>query len=105
MLPDSPPGFYKVPFSYPDPAVAIAEMGEAGFSDISIDDLPILSPVADWDTFTRGIVYGNPLYDELIERGADPEDVRMQIRALLRDAFGDSPTATPIRAYIVTGTA
>lgn len=105
LFPDNPPGFYKVPFSYPDPALAIAEMKDAGFSEISVEDLPIESPVADWESFTRGIVYGNPLYDELIERGADPEDVRMQIRAQLRDAFGDSPTAMLIRAYVVTGTA
>lgn len=84
FFPDDPPQFQRVPFSYPFDPIKDSLVA-TGFSKIQAFVLTIEKEVADLDLFARGIVYGNPLYDQIRSRGkVDPEDVV----AALVEAFG-----------------
>jgi len=60
-FPDDPPGFYRVPFSYPDPAAVRADLAAGGFGEVEHRRVAFEAEVADPARFARGIVYGNPL--------------------------------------------
>ena len=102
IFPQDPPAFYKLPFSYPDPVQIEADLRLAGFSDVVVETVSIDQPVADWNAFTEGIVYGNPLHTELAAReGPDTEQVRSQYKHRLIERFGETPTTMPLLAHVV----
>lgn len=106
FFPSDPPGFYRVPFSYHDAEAVKADMMRGGFQDVAHETLPIQKPVADWEHFGRGLVYGNPLIDEIKNRGGvDPEAVATAITKGLSDALGDVPCTMPIEATVFHGRA
>lgn len=104
LFSDNPPTFYRVPFSYPDPDVVAADMKAAGFEDIDFEPVDIQTPVNSWESFARGIVFGNPLIGEIQARGdTDPEDVRRSFEARCRNIWGDEPASMPISATVFAG--
>jgi ubiquinone/menaquinone biosynthesis C-methylase UbiE len=72
FVPDDPPTFYKVPFSYHDTDEILAALGKAGFVDCNIEELPHEQMIEDPRLLAIGAVHGNPLYFELVDRGIDP---------------------------------
>jgi ubiquinone/menaquinone biosynthesis C-methylase UbiE len=101
FFPDGPPGFYRVPFSYPDLKIVSDDLAAAGFSTIDCFELPIQKDIGDWVAFSRGIVFGNPLIDEIRNRGSvQPEDVADAITAAFRQQFGAEPTSMPLKATV-----
>lgn len=106
FFPDNPPGFYKVPFCYPAADVVMADMEEAGFADISHEVIALQKPVVDAASFARGLVFGNPLLDEIKQRGGvDPEAVVTAIHHGLLQEFGETSPSMPLLATVFTGTA
>lgn len=102
LFPDDPPAFYALPFSYPDADQIQVDLADAGFKEIQLETVRFDQPVADWDVFSRGIVFGNPLSTELAAReGADAEAVRVIIRDRLIERFGEAPTTMPLAAHVV----
>ncbi|MEE8258344.1 MAG: class I SAM-dependent methyltransferase [Sphingomonadales bacterium] len=99
FFPDDPPQFYKMPFSYPDPDVIEADLKASGFSDISIETVNLEQEI-DFPLLARGLIYGNPMFEEIQDRGGDPDEVMAAIEAVLRAEFGD-PGVMPIRALFV----
>ena len=100
-FPTDPPGFYRVPFSYPDPEVVTADISAAGFPSCPVTPMPIEKKVTDWNAFAHGIVYGNPLRDEILSRGGvDPDDVVSSIARAFRENFSEEPTTMPLKATI-----
>ena len=73
FVPEDPPAFYKVPFSYHDTNVLLDSLHAAGFADCNIEHMPHEMALDDPQLLAQGAVYGNPLYFELVERGVDPE--------------------------------
>ena len=103
---DNPPGFYKVPFSYPDPAVVKEDLAEGGFADVTSETLEINQPVSDWAHFAHGLVFGNPLIDEIKNRGrVDADKVARAIENKLREQFGTEPSSMPLKATVYQGRA
>ncbi|MFQ5564319.1 MAG: class I SAM-dependent methyltransferase [Parvularculaceae bacterium] len=101
---DNPPTFYRVPFSYPDPDVVVADIKAAGFENIEFDPVDIQTPVNSWESFARGIVFGNPLIGEILAReNTDPEEVMRSFEARCRGIWGDEPTSMPIKATVFSG--
>jgi len=96
---DDPPEFYKVPFSYNDIDAIRQSLDLAGFADCEIERLPHTQALFDVNLFARGLVDGNPLREELLNRGIDPESVRNRISLALRDQLGES---MPLQAIFVT---
>jgi ubiquinone/menaquinone biosynthesis C-methylase UbiE len=104
FFPDDPPGFYRVPFSYADPETVKADLREAGWADIEHETLPLRKTVTDLDGFVRGIVFGNPLIDEIKQRGGvDAGEVMDAIAEEFRDRLGPEPVTMPLEATVFTG--
>jgi SAM-dependent methyltransferase len=100
-FPDDPPEFYNVPFSYHNVDQVSADLRLAGFKNISHDVIKISKTVTDWTSFAHGLVYGNPLEEEIRKRGGpDPEAVKARIEAAMIDRFGPGPSAMPLEALV-----
>jgi len=98
-----PPGFYRVPFSYHDPDQVKGDLAAAGWVDLEHDTIELRKTVADLAAFARGIVYGNPLIDEIRQRGGvDPDDVVAAIIDRFRKRFGAGPITMPLQATVFT---
>ena len=93
FFPGDPPQFFQVPFGYYEIDPIKESLINAGFSDIKIAVLNIEKDVPDAGAFARGIVYGNPLIDQIRARGGvDPEHVVDALMHVLRREFGDNPS-------------
>lgn len=104
FFPDDPPVFYRVPFSYPDPAIVMADMAAAGFREVTCTTLAIETQVGSWRDFARGIVLGNPLAAEIASRGGvSPDDVIDAVESRYREMWGDEPAKMPLSANVFTG--
>ncbi|HAU22589.1 MAG TPA: hypothetical protein DCS24_08350 [Erythrobacter sp.] len=75
FVPDDPPAFYKVPFSYHDTGEILAALAKAGFVDCHAEELHHELAIEDPALLAQGAVYGNPLFFELADRGIDPDEV------------------------------
>ncbi len=104
FFPENPPGFYRVPFSYHDPNDVKGDLATAGWVDLEHETIALRKTVADLSAFARGIVFGNPLIDEIRQRGGvDPEDVMAAIVDEFRYRFGPAPITMPLQATVFTG--
>lgn len=101
FFPDDPPGFYRVPFSYPDAAIVKRDLSSGGFKNVESEVLDIDQPVSDWAHFAHGLVFGNPLIDEIKNRGGvDANKVARAIENKLREQFGPEPASMPLKATV-----
>lgn len=96
-----PPQFYAVPFS----DYAIDPIKEAliaaGFTDIHVSVVRRDQQVQDFTAFSRGVVFGNPVVDQILQRGGtSPEVVRAAVENALRREFGTEPTTMPMQAIM-----
>ncbi len=90
FFPDDPPGFYKLPFHYHDMDQIREDLTEAGFEEISILQLPLESAIPSPQGFARGLVLGNPLFEEILNRDGDPEAVCTAVAAAIDEQLGSS---------------
>ena len=88
FFPGDPPEFYKVPYGYHD-ADDIKELVlSAGFSGIEIERPAIKSKIESARGFAEGLVFGNPLYQEVIDRGGNPEEVCESLEEMIQEDIG-----------------
>jgi len=85
---DAPP-FMSVPFSYASIDTIKASLQDNGFGELRADVVRLRGPIADFDQFADGQVYGSPIVDQLRARGADPGLLRDEIAKSLQREFGD----------------
>jgi len=103
FFPDDPPGFYLVPFSYHDPQIVRADLQAAGWTMIEHETIALRKTVTDAAAFARGLVFGNPLVEEIRQRdGADADEFVKAIIAEFGDRFGPEPFAMPLEATVFT---
>jgi ubiquinone/menaquinone biosynthesis C-methylase UbiE len=101
FFPSDPPQFYSVPFSYHQIDVIKEALIEAGFTDINVAVVALDKMVRDVAGFARGLVYGNPLVDQIRARGGvDPDQVVDTLAQELRLAFGPDPGRMPLQAIV-----
>jgi SAM-dependent methyltransferase len=99
FFPDDPPGFYKVPFHYGNPADVRADLDAAGWRDVEHETIQLTKTVENPDAFATALVYGNPLIQEIRERGGvDPDEVVAAMRNALQSTFGPTPLDMPLVA-------
>jgi len=91
LFPDDPPPFYEVPFAYHRIDPVREAVSEAGFTDFRAAVLHIEKTVADPAAFARGIIFGNPVVEQIRARGGDPERVAEQIAEMLHGEFRTPP--------------
>jgi ubiquinone/menaquinone biosynthesis C-methylase UbiE len=89
FFPTDPPQFYRVPFGYSMIGPIKKSLIDAGFSRVGVDVVP-LEKKADMSAFARGVVFGNPLSDQIKARGgASCDDVADALTEALRKEFPD----------------
>lgn len=99
LCPDNPPAFYELPFCYNDIDAIKRALDLAGFANCRIEKLAHNQALFDADLFAKGIVYGNPLHQELLERSIEPQAACNRMAEALREELGDS---MPLQAICVT---
>ncbi len=105
FFPADPPQFYQVPFSYHRIDPIKESLIDAGFIDISVAVLGLEKEIVDSALFARGLVYGNPLIDQVRARGGvDPDRVVDALAQALRLEFGPEPGRMPLQAIIFSAT-
>jgi ubiquinone/menaquinone biosynthesis C-methylase UbiE len=105
FFPTDPPQFYNAPFSCHqiDPIKEL--LIDAGFSDIGVAVVALEKAIPDAGVFARGLVYGNPLIDQIRSRGGvAPELVVDAMVQALRHEFGADPGRMPLQAILFSAT-
>ncbi|WP_419831369.1 class I SAM-dependent methyltransferase [Endozoicomonas atrinae] len=97
VFPDDPPGFYRVPFGYHDIDAINASLREAGFTSITAKTLPLRSRILSAELLARGIVFGSPLYEEIVSRNGDLVAIHSRVQKVLESQFGNE---MPIQAIV-----
>jgi len=88
LYPEDPPAFYKVPFSYHDPEEIRESMRIAGFPVVAITPVSFRPKVLSAARFAQGVVFGNPLLEEITNRGGDPETIRDAVAKAIETEVG-----------------
>lgn len=88
FFPADPPQFYKVPFSCHEIDPIKKALIDTGFTDIRIDVITLEKELTDPEALARGLVYGNPLIEQIRTRGGvDSDQVVAAVIKALRQAF------------------
>src|SRR5437762_6306765 len=103
LFPDDPPRFYEVPFAYHRIDPIREAVTEAGFSDFRAEVLQIDKAVPDMAAFARGLIYGNPVVEQIRTRSGDPDQIVDTLSAALRREFGD-PARVPLQVIMFEAT-
>jgi ubiquinone/menaquinone biosynthesis C-methylase UbiE len=88
---DDPPRFYEVPFDYHRLDPVKEAVSEAGFTDFAAAVRHIEKIVADMAAFARGVIYGNPVVEQIRARGGDPDRIVEMVAEAVRRECGDPP--------------
>ena len=97
-FPDDPPGFYKVPFHYGDPNDVLSDLKAGGWQDVQHKTIKLEKQIVDSDAFATALVFGNPLYDEIISRGGSAVEMAEDMRTALYETFAPEPLTMPLQA-------
>jgi len=89
FFPDDPPGFYKVPYGYHETDEIKSLASAAGFSQVTVERAALNARVESAKVFAEGLVFGNPLYEEVIERGGSPAELCSALEETIRHDIGD----------------
>jgi len=97
-FPDDPPPFYRVPFgrSEVDPLRLLIQ--DEGFGEVTVHVVPHESAVGSWTDFADGLILGNPVSDQIRERGGDLDAIKADAVAAFSQEYGDAPATVPIQA-------
>ncbi len=105
LMPTDPPAFMATPFSMSDAHALRSLAGEAGFETVEIDTVVETGHASSATDLAMGLVRGNPLWNQLVERGLDADAFHAQVAATLAAEFGDSPCDSPLSAHVLTARA
>jgi ubiquinone/menaquinone biosynthesis C-methylase UbiE len=97
FFPANPPGFYKVPFGYRDVEVIESAILESGFASVHHEVINLESAIPSARDFATGLVFGNPLAEEIRDRGGDPQQIVTEIAHALESRLGDR---MPLQAIV-----
>jgi len=98
FFPNDPPGFYKVPFNYHDVTVIEAAIAQAGFSQVETQSVHVTSDIPSATEFATGLIFGNPLIEEITSRGGDPEQICSAVAHAIDARLG---RRMPLKALVI----
>lgn len=105
LFPDDPPLFMAVPFAMSDPEALRTLARDAGFHDVRVDTVAVTGEAESAIHLAKGFVRGNPLWNQLHERGVDAEAFEARVTGALARAFGERPCRVPLVAHVLTAIA
>ena len=98
-----PPQFYRVPFSCSQIDPLKEMLLEAGFTGVTASVVSRTKEIADIAAFARAAVFGNPLIDQIRERGRiEPQKVVDTLLREFRREFGSDPARMPLQAIFIS---
>ena len=101
FFPADPPKFYEVPFSYYLIDPIKESLMAAGLDRIVVSVVRQHRSVADFSAFARGVVFGNPVFDQIRQRGGvKPAQIQEAVATAMRHEFGGEPGVMPIQAIV-----
>ena len=100
FFPEDAPTFFTVPFGYHRIDTIKASLLGAGFEDISVHVLKIGKTIPEARRLAQGLIFGNPIIEEICARGTSPDAIVAAVTAALHGAFGQDPGRMPLQAII-----
>lgn len=101
FFPADPPQFYQVPFGHHQIDPIKDSLSDAGFVDIKVAVLSREKEIPDAGSFARGLIYGNPLIDQIRARGGvDPDRIVDALTQALHREFGTDPARICLQVII-----
>lgn len=101
FFPADPPQFYQVPFSYHQIDPIKESLIDVGFTNINVAVLRLQKDIPDAVRFARGLIYGNPIIDQIRTRGGvDADRVVDAVAQRLREQYGTDPCRMTLQALI-----
>jgi SAM-dependent methyltransferase len=104
LFPDDPPRFFETPYGYHDTERLRADMAEASWQTIQLQDVRMQSPSPSAAEFATGFVRGSPLTHELVNRGADLDAIERELVEALIPLGGERPFTASLAATVITAT-
>jgi ubiquinone/menaquinone biosynthesis C-methylase UbiE len=105
-FPEDPPTFFmKTPFCLPDAEELRALAHDAGFPAVRVDTVDTIGEAESAAHLATGLVRGNPLWNQLVERGLDAASFEAKVTAALARTYGDAPNRSPLSAHVLTAVA
>ena len=102
FFPNDPPPFYLLPYGYASIDLIKETLLDVGFDDIAAFVLR-QDRVIDPGQLARGMVYGNPVIEQIRARGgADPEEVVNALAAAFRRELGVSPCHSTMQTITIS---
>lgn len=101
-LPAELPAAMAIPFS-----VGAAELGGLArdFSEVAVETVERIGEAESAAHLATGFVRGNPLWNQLVERGFDADAFEARVAATLSERFGDRPCRSALSAHLLTARA
>lgn len=100
MLPEDPPQFLAMPFSYHDLSEIKAQLQGAGFGDIDIAVMPRESTAPSAREVALAFTTGTPLAPQLAERGIEGA-AREKLEEAVAKEFGAGPVTATMQAITI----
>lgn len=104
FFPNDPPMFFNVPFSMSDPGVMESLMKNAGFRDVSVDNVRLEGESPSAHEAATGFTMGNPMYLAICERDESllPE-IQDAVTKKFTEEFGSGKLIVPISLFVFQG--
>ena len=105
FFPADPPQFYRVPFSCHEIDPIKEAVIRAGFTDFNAVVVGLEKEIPEASVFARGMVYGNPLIDQVRARGGvEPERMVDALVQEFHREFGGDPGRMPLQTIVLSAT-
>jgi ubiquinone/menaquinone biosynthesis C-methylase UbiE len=101
LFPSDPPRFMQTPYGYHDTERIRADMVEAGWHDVRLDDVRVQGLGSSAADFAAGFTLGSPLAHELTDRGANIDAVRHALTEALIPVGGEHPFRPELAATVI----
>jgi SAM-dependent methyltransferase len=101
LFPSDPPRFFETPYGY-DQERLRADLDAAGWEDVRFDDVRLAGESPSAADYALGFARGSPLTHELLERGADLDEVARALTDALTAVGGDRPLHAEQAAVVIT---
>lgn len=101
---DNPVTFYQIPFSYHNESEVRKDLTNAGFKDISMDELHKTNTSVDSEFAAKGLLEGNPVVLQIKERNPDLlMQLRKELQEELKQKLGDKPMKAELNTIVFEG--
>jgi ubiquinone/menaquinone biosynthesis C-methylase UbiE len=101
-FPDDPPMFMRTPFSMGDASELERLATGAGFKAVRVETVGTTGESESATHLATGLVRGNPLWNQLSERGVDGPAFEARVAAEMARRFGEKPCRSALSAHVLT---